>query len=462
MGRGPLRGRGHPFPGAPTLAAAGYPTRGEIGAFPMAKIKINPLLLLLSGLLLIVAAVIGLFGGLFSSQGGEEKAASSPEPTSRLQVNATASSPDGEVLKKRQPRLQQEKKEKKKDVPSAEEDEAEMTQILLEQIRRSPDTLDLEWIASFAQFVNDEDSFRRYLDEINSKGLKRYESYLRRLERNGLAPTSNPYFFLEEAKRTRFSRKGAAKKMEKHGLEWLAAAYYKEQMTKGGWAAVDEGFMTAFFEQSLRLYTALVDSARVRGGRLTTQWQEELIRAHEVRLMDCYLRIKSLRRNALEPLANTSDSAAVAQLNQDRMQRQINTSLLALGQYYLHEAVNESSDIRRLRYHAEHTFQAMAMAYQLKPSDEALAALRKVNEVQRLYLYRMALVDWKKAREAVDESDVDQADNLYFNANKHFLQCMSRWEEGKREAHEVEFRRLKQEIAAWQLKKRTDAAASSG
>ena len=202
----------------------------------MAKIKINPLLLLLSGLLLIVAAVIGLFGGLFSSQGGEEKAASSPEPTSRLQVNATASSPDGEVLKKRQPRLQQEKKEKKKDVPSAEEDEAEMTQILLEQIRRSPDTLDLEWIASFAQFVNDEDSFRRYLDEINSKGLKRYESYLRRLERNGLAPTSNPYFFLEEAKRTRFSRKGAAKKMEKHGLEWLAAAYYKEQMTKGGWA----------------------------------------------------------------------------------------------------------------------------------------------------------------------------------------------------------------------------------
>ena len=180
-------------------------------------------------------------------------------------MNATASSPDGEVLKKRQPRLQQEKKEKKKDVPSAEEDEAEMTQILLEQIRRSPDTLDLEWIASFAQFVNDEDSFRRYLDEINSKGLKRYESYLRRLERNGLAPTSNPYFFLEEAKRTRFSRKGAAKKMEKHGLEWLAAAYYKEQMTKGGWAAVDEGFMTAFFEQSLRLYTALVDSARVRG-----------------------------------------------------------------------------------------------------------------------------------------------------------------------------------------------------
>ena len=129
---------------------------------------------------------------------------------------------------------------------------------------------------------------------------------------------------------------------------------------------------------------------------------------------------------------------------------------------YLREAANESSDIRRLRYHAEHTFQAMAMAYQRKPSGEALLALREINEVKRSYLYRMALVNWKQAREAVEQGDVDQADNLFFNANKHYLQCMSRWGEVNRKAHEAEFRRLKQEIAAWQLQKRTDAAAASG
>ena len=432
----------------------------------MAKNKISPLILLLPGVAIILAAIIGHFGGLFSGGGQEAKSASTdtgsaPAPaTASATASATAApaakSPKSRTAAARSGKLDlsktKENEEKAKERARSEEN-AQMTKILLAQIRKSPDTLDLDWIGSFAQHIDDEASFRRYFDDIERAGGKRYDNYLRRQQRSNMEPTGNPYFFLEEAKRTLFSKNSSADKMAKQGLAWLAAAYYKEQDSKGGWEFADEGFMTAFFKQSIGLYGALLDSARANNNDVE-RWQRVLIRTHEAKVMDRYLRIKGIRRDARDKLANTASSGARAQLSQDRMQQQINTSLLALGRYYLDEAANETSDIRRLRYHAEHTFQAMAMVYQRKPSSDALSALREVNEVQRSYLYRMALVSWQRAKEAAQSGDLAQADDYYFTANKHYLQCLSRWGAVERDAHEQEFRRLKQDIAAWQRQKR--------
>ena len=165
--------------------------------------------------------------------------------------------------------------------------------------------------------------------------------------------------------------------------------------------------------------------------------------------MDRYLRIHHQNKRVRKKLKNTGKSGARDQLSSDRLHQHINNNLIALGKLYLEAAAHETANIRKLQHYSERTFQIMAMVYQRKPSPDALSAIRQINEVQRTYLYRMALVSWQRAKAAAEASKSEEASEHYFRATQRYLQCMARWGESDKKSYVDEFRKLKQEIATW-------------
>lgn len=415
----------------------------------MAGRKINPFYVLFPGLILMAVALASLGVGWWSEEEEEVEADIDKKSiASRTKAEASKNSEKKQNIVDVKPVEPREKERKSKSARRAA-----MTKILLVQIDKSPVDIDMVWIADFCEYTPNEASFQSYFDEILALGTKRNAAYISSLKKKNYVPSTNPHYFLEEARKIIYSSKiRSVEKMKKDCREWLALAYYIEHQQKEGWENIDGLFMTEFFKETTRLYQALQDSALERG-KDPRIWIDEKIKTHEATLMDRYLRILRQTKIAREKLKDTGNSGARDQLSVGRLQQQINEVLLALGNIYLEAAEAEKSDITKLQFYTEHTFQAMALVYQRKSSSGALNAIRRINEIQRSYLYRMARVNWQRAEAAVEAGNKKDADEFFFLATQRYLQCLARWGEEDRSQYIEEFRRLKQEIAAWQVKK---------
>ena len=402
----------------------------------MARTKVNPLLILVPGLLLIGFAVVMQLG----SSGGSSKSPKKPKSKAALErERAALAEAEAEAAAVAEVEAAAE---------AAAAAEAEMMEILLAQIHNSPKNIDLPWLGEFCQFITNEASLRRFFESELAEGSGRHTSYLASMKRRKVVPSTSPQYFIEEAKRVIYSKKSSAATLKKKCPGLFAQAYYLEHEQKGGWENADAGFMSAYFNTYQIYQQTLRDSVHLSRKGID-RWRAEMVRVYEVALMDRYFRILHHRERARNRLKETGSSGAREGMIASRLQQFTNATLLSLGRLYLEAAANETSDITKLRLYAKHTFQAMAMVYQRKPSPEALAAVRQINEVQRSYLYRMALVSWQKARAAAEAGNRVEAEDHYFMANKRFLQCMSRLNEFEKQDRAQEYRKLKQEIASW-------------
>ena len=413
----------------------------------MARIKINPFIIFVPGLVVIAVALIGVSLDWSGEDKAEDPKSDSRENFSASVVRAQAGKEAKKGLILRTPEVQNQ-------LPvelSAAEKKAEMDSILLGQIRNSSADLDLEWLAQFGQYIRDEESLARYFDDILQRGANYNKIYTKRAEKRNWAPVTTPYYFLEKAKYVISSKTSKIRKMKREGRNWLALGYYKEHEKKEGWENIDELFLSVFFKERIKLFRALQDSA-LKYNRDPQSWLVEELKTYEAILVDRHLR--TLVGQGREESNDGGVEGGGETLGADFPEREINETLIAMGKVYLNIAEKERADVSRLEHFLGLTFQSMAMVYQRQSSAEAFSAIGRINEIRRAYLYRMAQLRWRDAREAKKEGKSEQADEFYFKATQHYLQCISRWGESDRGQHIEEFRKLKREIALWENQKK--------
>ena len=395
----------------------------------MARIKINPFLLFVLGLVLITVALIGVVLN-WRSENKDENTKTGKEAKEEL------------ILKAREDQNQ---------FPaeiSAAEKIAEMDAILLGQIRDSPADLDLEWLDRFCQYIRDKKSLSLYFDDILERGAKKSIVYIKKTEKRNMAPVTIPHYFLERTKEVISSKESTVKKIRKNGRDWLALAYYTEHEKKEGWENIDGLFLSVFFKQRVKLFQALQDSA-LKDGKNPDSWLVEKIKTYEAILVDRHLRTLEQMRQTHEKSKDKGAKGGEKTFGADRLEQEINETLIAMGKIYLNIITKKMADIKKLNHYSDLTFQSMAMVYQRQPSAEALSAIRQINLIQRNYLYRMAQLSWHNARAAKKAGKSEEVDDFYFKATQHYLQCISRWGESDRGQHIKKFQKLKREIAVW-------------
>jgi hypothetical protein len=163
----------------------------------MAQRKINPFLLFFPGMVLIAVALASLAVGWWSGKKDEDTAADIAKdlPESTVKPITKKEFKKDKKIAVEKPADSQLQRE-----ISAAERSAEMNKIILDQIHKSPATLDLKWLAGFCQYIRNEESLERYFGEILERGAKQNIVYIKDRKKRKMAPSSNPFYFLEEAK----------------------------------------------------------------------------------------------------------------------------------------------------------------------------------------------------------------------------------------------------------------------
>ena len=422
----------------------------------MNKNQINPVFVLAAGLVLIGAVLVSL-GVEWLGEGAGGKTKKEEKAPEKPSVSKTVSAPKMESERKPIAKAKERIETSEQRQSAAADSAAEITEILLEQIKESPADLNLDWLASFCKYIRTEADLQSYFKDILALGATYETVYVNSQKKMKRTPSTNPHYFIEEARKLIYAKKRSARKMKKNCREWLALAYYKGNQQEGGWENLSDEFMGAFFQETITLYQALQDSA-LEQNKDVEVWLNENIKTHEAALMDRYLRTLEHAERGRERLKGSASSGAVVVQRLRQMDRRMNELLLSLGGLYLGAAERETSNIEKLRFYAERTFQSMAMVYQRKPSGTALSGIRQVNQIQRDYLYRMALLSWQRAKVAAAAGRSEEADEYYFLAKRRFLQCMARWREVERGKHLEEFRKLTEDFASWQAQKQKRAA----
>ena len=196
----------------------------------MGKSKINSSFVLYFGLLLIAVALAGLGVGWWTARSAGE--AGSDEAESK-------SPPKAVVKAKKDPRQEQKTVDEEaagsqeQQRVTASDNSAEMTKILLKQIRETPAALDLNWLSVSCQYIRSEADLQSYFKHILALGAKLDLAYTKKMNRQKKVPTSNPHFYIEEARRLVYGKGKSVEKMKKNCREWLALAYYREHQKKG-------------------------------------------------------------------------------------------------------------------------------------------------------------------------------------------------------------------------------------
>ena len=404
------------------------------------------------GLVLIAIALISLVLELLSENKDEDTKSNMPENSSESVIKTTTRKDAKKELILKAPKDQDQ-------LPpeiSAAEKTAEMDEILLNQIRKPPADLDLEWLDKFCQYIRDKESLSRYFDDILERGAKKSIVYIRKTEKRNMAPVTIPHYFLERAKEVISSKASTVKKVKKNGRDWLALAYYTEHEKKEGWENIDGLFLSVFFKERIKLFQALQDSA-LKDGQDPESWLVEEIKTYEAILVDRHLRTLEQMRQTHEKSKDKDADGREETFGADRLEREINETLITMGNIYLNIVTKEMVNIKRLNHYSVLTFKSMAMMYRRKPSAEALSAIRQINEIRRDYLYRMAQLSWHNARAAKKAGKSEEVDEFYFEATQRYLQCMSRWGESDRGQHIKEFQKLKREIADWKNQKKSSS-----
>jgi hypothetical protein len=268
----------------------------------------------------------------------------------------------------------------------------------------------------------------------------------------------DPRYFVGQATSVLFAKDNTEGSLLKGVKDNMAQALHKEREEAEGLGNVEEAFMGIFFKKLLRMYVMLEEIEKRDGGN-PDLWLEEHVRTLEAAVMDRYMRIKRRLELARSKKEGTSQSIAGALFRTDLLEKAINENMLLLGKVYHQAAAREVIDRERHQFYADQAFYFLAMIYQRAKSGEALNVMRKVNDIQREYLHRLALTSWKRAQLAVAAGDAEKADESFFIANQRYLQAMSQSVAHKREKIAAEFQILKREIVKWKSRDQGEVAA---
>ena len=393
----------------------------------------KPVIILYLGAVLIAVALVGAGATLL----GEEEQLAPTGKTAKVGKKRSVKP----VVQKPQP--------KERDLAA---EEAELTRILLAQIKETQDVVDEAWLTSFCRYIQDEAALEGYLNAVLETGARRDQSYKEERRRAKQMPLGDPRFFIELAKQQLYGREVNRRGMDK-AHEFLALgydrAYHADEEHKG----VADDFAFSFLKEMIKLQE-LYRTFAIEVGDEDPRWLEEVIKAREAAIIDRFYRIKHRHVKARKEFKESGNSAALVLKQTDIWRKTVHENLLALGRVYADLAANEVLYKSRQQEYTQRAFKSLAMVYQVSYSGEALKMLRQVNKIERFNLWQMARANWKKAQVAADNGRVQEADTLYFKAVHHYLQCLARSEGQQRETLVEEYRRLKRDIAAWNANKK--------
>ena len=402
--------------------------------------KTAPVLYGAIGLIVLALAGLGAVVVMQESKGAEEAKKSQEvvrqKPTS-TQLKTGKS--------KAEKALKEKAAERDKWVETADTTE-EMKKILRQRVRQTTDELNEVWLADLCQYVSGQADLQSYYQDKFSLGAQ-FEP--KAMAKDKKMFSSNPQAFIEKARKDIYSRrkKPTVEKINRDSRAYLALALYKAEERMEGLENTDPVFMTSYFRTTIKMYELLQE---LTGDR--DRWWDDMIKTHEAYLWERFRRIQRQRDLIQDRRSGTSISAEPDLLRVKRLNEHLNETLLALGKIYSEAAQNEL-DRKKLQFYTEQAFKALAMVYQRTLSGGAINTLFAVDQIQKDYLYRMAINSWKRARLAKDDGRYEEVDEHYFHTAKFYYQLMARWREGQKRRHTAEFLKLKQEVAAWKLKK---------
>ena len=392
--------------------------------------KSSPIILYVGVVFVLGAVGLFVFSLLFE---GEVRSAKPKSKTSTKSKVAAVKKPKLEPVDTLEQRLEEERRHRK-----------EITLILLEQIKKTPKTLTLKWLADLCTYVNDEAKLNGYFDRVLHIGKKREGVYVERQRSEGKVVPNKSLYFIELAKSEFYGVRPTEGALTR-ASEFMATALYREAHQKGGIENVDTEFITTYFKEALKIAGNNLNLAVTK--RDSAQAMKELVMVHEASLIEAQIRVERNSAMIRDKREGTTMSAAGDLLRLGKISTRVNAGLLALGKIYLGAAERETVSRRKIQYNAEYAFTALSMVYQRTSSGEALNVMREVNDIQRGYLRRMARLNWKNAKEAAKVGNWADVDEHFFTATQRYLQAMSRAGEVRRAKIKMEYDRFKKDVA---------------
>lgn len=395
---------------------------------------------LIAGAVLLIGGLVGAGLALLRPPPARKAAEVRPAPPERLDLAATWKKEKQE--REEQAELSAQEQEKL--------DKDEIKQIILAQIRATPEDVDAAWFAEVFQFIPSEEAFREFLDEALARGVvydATYTAEYRALNPRKAQPSS-PGYYTFEARKYIYGASPEEKRLVGTASGLLDMALNREYLANDGWEGVRSGFLTNYFASKQRLYEELRKLATAGGGE-PMAWWEDIVRIHEATVLHRFIMLRENRDAARRKLKDTGSSGKRASFDVRQQQATMNQHLLALGRFYLEAAMAETTYLGKQRQYNERAFSILAMVYQRKPSGEALNILTKANAIQRNQLWRMGKAHWKRASRAAAAGDSALAHEQYLQAKRRYLQSLSRVETSKKKKLYNEYATLQQEINAW-------------
>jgi hypothetical protein len=397
------------------------------------------------GIVCLVAALVG--GGMQLLKEGE------PQKAEQKKLKAARIKPPKKAVEKAQEPKPAPTPEKQ---PLSESERKRlMTRVLLDRIEKTPERLDLEWFAGICQHIRDEGLLKGYLEGFLSLGAQRLGAYETEQKRAKKVPSTDPRYFINLARSEIYASKPTKERIESKCRGNLALGLYKEQQEKKGLENIDEEFMASFFKELLAMNKILGRLAR-EGGEDEEPWLVEQVKILEATAIDRHLRIVQREEMVRRKREGSQQSAAPQLLRTGILKKSLNQMLLQLGQLYLERAERETKDREKLQFYADRAFAILAMVYQRTRSGDSLIGIRKVNDIQRHYLHRLARASWKRAQLSATGENREKTAEQYFQATQRYNECMVKAVGLDKEEIAEEFIKLKQEIAAWHAKQKAE------
>lgn len=398
-------------------------------------------------------ALAGLAGGAYSLLGSE------PEPTPRPRARTVRPAPVSLPASE--------------DTLSEEEKQAETMRVLLVQIEQTPEAIDDAWLESFCRFVSDEESLENYMAPLYDLGRERNRVYERMRQAAKKLPHGDTRYFIGQARSAIYDRDASAESLAGQAQYFLALSLFREyegirqaelkereRVARLGqvpsparedslrFLDLDGEFAFALLKENIVLRREQLRLQEKVGGKID-EAERQLVRAYEALVVDRFLRIDQRHRSARQRLLESGGSARGVLQRTGNWKKGLGQYLLALGQDYVEVAARETTYKRRQNDAARRGFMALAMVYQMTDSGAALAGIRRINEIQRYNLWQMARANWRAAKAAAERGEVDEAQERFFRANQHYLQCLIRLEAFTQKKVRAEYRRFKHDIAQW-------------
>jgi hypothetical protein len=331
---------------------------------------------------------------------------------------------------------------------SAQERERAVTEVLLSRMAKTSDVIDGAWILQVCVHIRDVAALRSFHAELLALGETKYAEYAARQRREKKAISSDSRSFVSQVRKEIYATTPSAGRLDKYGRAHLAIALFMQSAAHEGIENVDAAFMTALFKELVALYSVRRELT-ARAGQDPAPWMQQQQRVLEAAVLDRYVRLGQVEERIRQQHKNAQGGAAVGLVTMDLLHRSLYENLLQLGQLNLEAAEAETRDRDQLRVLVDRAFALMAMVYQRTQSPESLVGVRRINEIQRGVLYRLARTKWKRAQLATAAPDQDAAAEYYFRATQFLNEAIAQSVGPDKVDLVKQFVVLKREIEAW-------------